>query len=173
MELEQLKYPVGKFDYVKTISFADVPTAIQTIAEFPVKLTVLVESLTPEQLATPYRPGGWTAAQVVHHLADSHSNALIRFKLTLTEDNPTIKPYMENLWAELADSKETPVEVSLQLILALHKRWEILLKSMKEADFNRTYFHPESQQTFPLRQVVSLYAWHCNHHYAHIEAVSK
>ncbi len=173
MELEQLKYPIGKFDYVKTISFADVPTSIQTIAEFPIKLTVLVESLAPEQLAMPYRPGGWTAAQVVHHLADSHCNALIRFKLTLTEDNPTIKPYMENLWAELADSKDTPVEVSLQLLMALHKRWEILLKSMKEADFNRTYFHPESQRTFPLRQVVSLYAWHCNHHYAHIASVTK
>jgi hypothetical protein len=173
MELEQLKYPVGKFDFVKTISFADIPTGIETIAAFPAKLSALVHSLTPAQLATPYRPDGWTALQVVHHLADSHCNALIRFKLTLTEENPTIKPYAENKWAELADSLETPVEVSLQLITALHKRWEILLKSMKESDFDRTYFHPESQRTFPLRQVVSLYTWHCNHHYAHIESVKK
>ncbi len=173
MELEPLRYPVGKFDYLKPISFIDVPEGIRIIVEFPTKLATLVHTLITNQLDTPYRPDGWTARQVVHHLADSHSNALIRFKLTLTEDNPTIKPYQENLWAELADSKITPVEVSLQLITALHKRWEILLDSMQESDFDRTYFHPESQQTFPLRQVVSLYAWHCNHHYAHVEAVSK
>lgn len=173
MELEQLKYPVGKFDYSKLLSFTDVSEGIKLIETFPGRLSALVNSLTPAQLNTPYRPDGWTALQVVHHVADSHSNALTRFKLALTEDNPTIKPYHENLWAELADSKITPVDVSLQWITALHKRWEILLHSMEDADFKRTYFHPESQKTIPLMQVVPLYAWHCNHHYAHIESVKK
>jgi hypothetical protein len=97
---------------------------------------------------------------------------LIRFKLALTEDNPTIKPYRENLWADLPDSTKAPVEWSLQILDALHARWTLLLRNMSETDFDRTYFHPENQRTFPLRQVVSLYAWHCNHHYAHVEAVT-
>jgi len=173
MNLEQFSYPLGKFDYLKDIPYIDVAAGIQTIAQFPARLSALVNQLTEAQLHTPYRLGGWTALQVVHHVADSHSNALIRFKLALTEDNPVIKPYHENLWAELADSKITPVEVSLQWITALHKRWEILLQSMQETDFDRTYFHPESERRFPLRQVVALYAWHCNHHYAHVEAVQQ
>ncbi|MDJ1500794.1 YfiT family bacillithiol transferase [Xanthocytophaga agilis] len=173
MDLEKLKYPIGKFDHFKSVSFTDVPEGIQIIESFPVKLSELVNKLTPEQLQTPYRPDGWTALQVVHHLADSHSNALIRFKLALTEENPVIKPYHENLWAELEDGKTTPVEVSLQWISALHKRWAILLRSMTESDFERTYFHPESKRTYPLKQVVSLYVWHCNHHYGHIESVLK
>ena len=172
MQLEQLKYPLGKFDYFKELGPTDLAEGIAVIEAFPARLSALAARLTDGQWETSYRADGWTARQVVHHLADSHSNALIRFKLALTEDNPTIKPYRENLWADLPDSVNAPVEWSLQILDALHARWTLLLRNMSEADFDRTYFHPDSQRTFPLRQVVSLYAWHCNHHYAHVEAVT-
>ena len=172
MQLEQLKYPLGKFDYFKELGPTDLAEGIAVIEAFPARLSALAARLTDAQWETSYRADGWTARQVVHHLADSHSNALIRFKLALTEDNPTIKPYRENLWADLPDSVNAPVEWSLQILDALHARWTLLLRNMSEADFDRTYFHPDSQRTFPLRQVVSLYAWHCNHHYAHVEAVT-
>jgi len=123
--------------------------------------------LTASQLDTPYRPGGWTVRQVVHHVPDSHLNAYVRFKLALTEDSPTIKPYDEAAWAKLADTAETPVEVSLQLLESLHARWVRLLESMTEADFARQFHHPESG-TMSLDTYLSGYAWHCRHHVAHI-----
>lgn len=170
--LETLKYPIGRFDYDRDVPFAEVSRHMETIVELPGKLAELVHGLSDSQLDTPYRPDGWTARQVVHHLADSHGNALSRYKLALTEDNPTIRPYHEDLWAELADGKTAPVTVSLQLLAALHQRWAVLLDSMREADFGRTYFHPQSQRTFALRQVTALYAWHGNHHFAHIQSLS-
>lgn len=173
LTLEQLKYPIGTFDSSQPVGSAEIAGYIQTIVELPAKLTQLVTGFTDAQLDTPYRPEGWTVRQVVHHLADSHANALIRFKLALTEENPTIKPYLEHLWAELPDGKTAPIGISLQLLTALHQRWEIVLRSMTPADFERTYFHPESRRTFPLKQVAALYAWHCTHHYTHIQSLAQ
>jgi uncharacterized damage-inducible protein DinB len=131
-----------------------------------------VEGLSEEQLNTPYRPGGWTVRQVVHHLPDSHMNSYVRFKLALTEDAPTIKPYDEALWANLADSSTTPLETSLALLDALHVRWVRLLKSMTDADFMREFRHPESG-LIRLDQNLALYAWHGKHHVAHITSVPR
>lgn len=141
---------------------------IADIESFPVRLRNAVENLTEVQLDTPYREDGWTIRQVVHHCADSHMNSQIRYKLALTEENPTIKPYYEDRWAELADSKEFPVEVSLKLIESIHQRWVHLLRSMKEEDFKRTFFHPEHNRSVSLGETTALYAWHSNHHLAHI-----
>lgn len=126
-----------------------------------------------KKLALHYRPEGWTIRQVVHHCADSHSNAFTRFKLALTEENPSIKPYKENLWAELPDVTTAPVDWSLKIIANIHKRWVVLLKSMSIADFERTYFHPESNRVWKLFEVLALYAWHCNHHLAHVKQAKK
>lgn len=166
--MEHLKYPVGRFEFGKTYSKAETQAQIQTISALPSKLFNIVNVLTEAQLETPYRPGGWTVLQTVHHIADSHMNAYIRFKLALTEANPTIKPYEEAFWAELADGKAAPVEWSLQLLKYVHLRWVMLLNSLTEADLERTYFHPESKLVYPLHQVVATYAWHSEHHYEHI-----
>jgi hypothetical protein len=127
-----------------------------------------VNVLSEAQLETPYRPEGWTVRQTVHHVVDSHINAYIRFKLALTENNPAIKPYEEALWAELADGKGALVEWSLQLLKYVHLRWVMLLNSLTEPDWERTYFHPETKRVFALREVAALYAWHSEHHYEHI-----
>lgn len=168
MELENLKYPIGKVQFEDTYTIAEIKTNIQIISGLPGKLCNIVNGMSEKQLETPYRPDGWTVRQTVHHLADSHANAYIRFKLALTEDNPTIKPYKENLWAELADGSTAPVEWSLQMLKYLHLRWVVLLNSMTEADLARTYHHPESGRNFTLAQCVALYAWHSEHHYAQI-----
>ncbi|MFN8346514.1 MAG: putative metal-dependent hydrolase [Spirosomataceae bacterium] len=166
--MENLKYPIGRFEFGKTYSKAETTAQIQTISALPSKLFNIVNVLTNDQLETPYRPGGWTVLQTVHHIADSHMNAYLRFKWALTEENSTIKPYEEGLWAEFADGKAAPVDWSLQLLKYLHLRWVMLLNSLTERDLERTYFHPESKLTFPLHQVVALYAWHSEHHYEHI-----
>jgi hypothetical protein len=140
---------------------------ISEIAACPVKLRGAVAGLTAQQLDTPYRPGGWTVRQVVHHVPDSHLNAYVRFKLALTEDSPTIKPYDEAAWAKLPDTAATPIEVSLQLLESLHARWVRLLEAMTEADFAREFHHPESG-TMSLDTYLSGYEWHCRHHVAHI-----
>ncbi len=127
-----------------------------------------VEPLNEDQLNTPYRPDGWTVKQVVHHVVDSHMNSYIRFKWALTEDNPTIKAYFEERWAELPDSAETPVAISLNMLEALHYRFVILLKSLTAEDWDRTFVHPEHNQSFTLKMTVALYAWHSKHHLAHI-----
>ena len=131
-----------------------------------------VAGLTPERFDTPYRPGGWTVRQVVHHVPDSHMNAYVRFKLALTEDEPTIKPYEEAAWAELADSASTPVDVSLTLLETLHDRWVRLLRSMTEADFARKFRHPQLG-VVPLDKNLALYAWHGKHHVAHITSLRQ
>ena len=164
-QVQQKKYPIGK--YIKP-DFIE-PKMISTIENFPNLLYRLVLNIDDEALNKTYREGGWTIKQIVHHCADSHLNAFIRFKLTLTEYQPTIKPYMEALWAELADAKAIPIEPSLQLIEALHYRWTVLLKAMEPIDFLKTYIHPEHNRIFLLEEAVVHYAWHCKHHLEHIK----
>lgn len=166
--MENLKYPIGRFEFGKTYNKAETQAQIQTISALPSKLFNVVNVLTEAQLETPYRPGGWTVRQTVHHVADSHINAYTRFKLALTEHNPAIKPYQEGLWAELPDGKGAPVDWSLQLLKYVHLRWVMLLNSLTEQDLERTYFHPETKRVFPLSEVLALYAWHSEHHYEHI-----
>ena len=169
----ELRYPIGKFDFDAPINDADYPKLITAIAEAPVALRSAVAGLTRDQLETRYRPGGWTVKQVVHHVPDSHLNAYTRFKLALTENEPTIKPYDETAWAELPDSRKVPMEVSLDLLDALHLRWVALLRSMDTADFNRGLRHPEHGRVLTLRQMLGLYAWHGRHHVAHITSLKK
>jgi len=145
---------------------------IAQIAETPARLRQAVEGLTEEQLDTPYRPGGWSVRQVAHHVPDSHLNSYARFKLALTENEPTIKTYHEDLWAELADSRATPVEVSLALLESLHHRWVILLRSIGDADWSRKLRHPEVG-TITLDQLLTLYGWHGRHHVAHVTSLRQ
>ena len=166
-----LRYPIGKFERPDTVT-ADRRTAwIGDIEATPARFREIVSGLNDEQLDTPYRPGGWTVRQVVHHVADSHMNSFIRFRLGLTEDEPTVKPYDEKRWAELCDSG-MPVDVSLQIIEALHRRWVVLLRGMSDADFSRTFRHPE-MGSFRLDSNLALYAWHGKHHEAHIGNLRK
>ncbi|MFD3448983.1 YfiT family bacillithiol transferase [Microbacteriaceae bacterium 4G12] len=164
-----LRYPIGQFTYKGTPTIDLMENWIEEIANLPVKLKEALKDLQEEQLDTPYRPVGWTVRQVVHHLADSHMNSYIRFKLALTEDNPTIKPYMEEKWAELPDS-QLPIEVSLSLLESLHKRWVTLLQSMNANDFEKTFHHPEAGAN-TLGVATGLYAWHGRHHTAHITSL--
>jgi hypothetical protein len=167
-----LRYPIGEFQSVQSLTPDQRLAAIDDIAAVPTRLRAAVANLTPAQLDTPYRPGGWTVRQLTHHVGDSHMNALGRFKLALTEDEPTIKTYEENLWAELADTKAPPVEISLDLIEALHTRWVILLRSLAPEHFQRKFRHPQwgaGTVDFLLAQ----YAWHGRHHLAHITALRE
>lgn len=163
---EDIRYPVGKFDK-STVGEQHRAEHIRAIADLPAAIAKAVEGLDEAQLDTPYRPGGWTVRQTVHHIADSHINSLCRFKLALTEDEtPTIRPYYEDRWAELSDSK-LPVDVSLAIIDGLHKRWAALLDSMSDAEFERRFNHPETGE-WTLDAALALYAWHSRHHTAHI-----
>ena len=162
----ELRYPIGKFQS-STPTEENRKKFLAQIEETPKKLREAVSGLSREQLHTPYRDGGWTVQQVVHHVADSHMNAYTRFKLALTEDEPTIKPYNETRWAELSDSQTTPVETSLALVDALHERWGNLLRGMSAADFQRRLNHPE-RGPMSLDDTLALYAWHGRHHVAHI-----
>ena len=164
-----LRYPVGRFKAPTEITSAQRQEWIAEIQALPGKLRDTIEPLRDAQLDTPYRPGGWTVRQVVHHLADSHLNSYVRFRLALTEDNPTIKPYAEAKWAELPDAKTAPAAVSLELLEGLHERWVLLLRAMSDADFARKLTHPESGE-MRLDRMLALYAWHCRHHLAHIAA---
>ena len=161
------RYPIGRFAPPCESTPSLRATQLQTLRELPAKLRVAAAGLNDVQLNTPYREGGWTVRQVVHHVADSHANSYVRFKLALTEDWPTVKPYDEAAWARLADSAAVPVDVSLALTEALHTRWVALLESLSDADFQRGYVHPESgRQTLAL--ALAIYAWHSLHHTAHI-----
>ncbi len=168
-DIEKLKFPIGDFTKPKTITDLDIKNWIVDITLFPLRIKKLTENLSIEQLNWIYRPEGWSIKQVIHHCADSHMNSLIRFKLALTEDNPTIKPYNEAKWAELVDGNEDDIYASIQIIEGVHKRWSLLLKSFKESDLKRSFFHPGSKITYQLSEVIALYAWHCNHHFAHVE----
>jgi hypothetical protein len=173
MNLEKLKYPIGKYKKPDTLTTEILYNYITDIESFPERLRVEVENLTDEHLDTQYRPNGWTIRQVVNHCADSHMNGLARLKLALTEDKPTIKPYMETLWAELPDSKTIPIEPALHILDGLHKRWAVLLKSLSQDDLKRIYIHPEHGREFQLEESIGLYAWHCSHHLAHITELKK
>ena len=164
-----LRYPVGQFVLPDSTTAQERAAWIREIARAPSDLRAAVSGLSEEQLDTPYRPGGWTVRQVVHHVPESHMNAFIRFKLALTEDQPTIKPYDEARWAMLAENA-LPVDVSLDLLEALHLRWVRLLESMSDADFQRRFVHPESG-SWRLDQYLSQYDWHGRHHIGHITAL--
>ena len=166
-DVDDLRYPIGRFSPPAS-SLPGIRAAhIQTLRVLPERLRAAVSGLSDSQLDTPYREGGWTVRQVVHHVADSHANCYIRFKLALTEEWPTVKPYDEAAWANLADSRRLPVEVALGLIEGLHGRWVGLLESLSEEDFQKGYNHPE-QGRQNLARVLALYDWHCRHHTAHI-----
>ena len=167
--MSDLSYPIGKFAAPSGEVTIEQRTGwISEIAELPAKFRGIVQPMTEAQLDTPYRPGGWTVRQVVHHVPDSHLNAYIRFKLGLTEDHPTIKPYEEARWAELPDTKVTLIGVSLVMLEALHRRWVNLLRSMSEDQWSRTVFHPEQKKSLRLDGLLAMYAWHGKHHTAHI-----
>ena len=167
--MNDLSYPIGSFSLADvTVAPDERPGMITAIAELPAQFRSAVQGLSEAQFDTPYRPGGWTVRQVVHHVPDSHLNAYVRFKLALTEENPTIKPYEEARWAELPDTAGTQIGVSLVLLEALHRRWVVLLKSMTDEQWGRSYIHPEYQRSFRLDAILAMYAWHGKHHTAHI-----
>jgi uncharacterized damage-inducible protein DinB len=168
MSSDELRFPVGPFHFDGRSTHEARESRIGEIAALPDRLRAAVDGLTPAQWETPYRSGGWTVRQLVHHLADSHMNALIRFKLALTEDEPTIKPYDEAAWAELADAREVPPDTSLTLLEALHRRWTAVLRAMAPDDFARTLRHPEHGRVFTLDEMLATYAWHGRHHLAHV-----
>jgi hypothetical protein len=170
--LESLRFPIGRFTFGGTFTAEDNEHNISRIEALPAKLEAFVSKLDDEQLDTQYRPDGWTARQVVHHLVDSHVNSYVRFKLALTEENPTIRPYDEAAWAELPDGKALDVSVSLSLLSGLHPRWVAMLRKMKPEDFKRTFFHPEHSKTFPLDDILAMYAWHGDHHFEHIHQLA-
>jgi uncharacterized damage-inducible protein DinB len=168
--MTDLRYPIGKFHFDGPLSQEQQQSALNDIAETPTKLRAAIKGLSETQLETPYRPGGWTVRQVVHHVPDSHLNSYVRFKLALTEDEPTIKTYAEDRWAELADSKSTPIDVSLTLLESLHDRWVRLLRALTPEDWKRTFRHPELGP-MTLEKTLALYAWHGRHHVMHITAL--
>lgn len=169
--LELLRYPIGKFSAPGNVLPEDRERWIQTLEKLPQQMRSAVLNLDDEKLDTPYREGGWTVRQVVHHVPDSHLNAYCRFKLALTEENPTIRPYLEDRWAELPDSRQAPIADSLDLLDSMHRRWVTLLRNMNEAEFKRTFYHPESKVTRSLEVVLCLYDWHSRHHLAHITSL--
>lgn len=159
------RFPIGEFESPSQITRDLVEKWITIITYFPQKLSLEVSHLTDDQLDTIYRNGGWTIRQVVHHCADSHMNSLIRFKLALTEENPIIRPYFEDRWAELIDSKNFPIASSLQILEGVHTRWKALLENLNENDLSKTYIHPEHGKVFEIGEYIALYAWHCEHHW--------
>ena len=165
--MDELRYPTGRFARPDVLTPDQRRATVETIATTPAQMRAALRGLTDTQLDTPYRPGGWTVRQLVHHVPDSHANAYCRFKLALTEDTPTIKPYDEAAWALLEDSRTTPVETSLTMLDVLHDRWVRLLQAMSPTDFARRLNHPENGM-MNLDQLLALYAWHGPHHVAHI-----
>jgi uncharacterized damage-inducible protein DinB len=170
---DPLRYPVGKFNFDAGADKNLVRQWISEIENLPLQLRNAVKGLNDTQLNTPYRDGGWTVRQVVHHIADSHMNAYIRFKLALTEDTPVIKPYLEKMWAEMDDSTKLPVDISLALVESLHHRMVYVLKTIKESDLGRTVYHPESKREMSIKFLMALYAWHSRHHVAHITSLKE
>ena len=169
--MSDLRYPIGKWGREPVTSDAERKTLLDQIAAAPANLRKAVTGLSETQLDTHYRPGGWSVRQVVHHVPDSHMNAYVRFKLALTEDDPIIKPYMEDRWAELPDSRR-PIENSLAMLDSLHNRWTTLLRSLKDEDWKRTFRHPELGSV-PLEKNLALYSWHGRHHVAHVTSLRE
>jgi uncharacterized damage-inducible protein DinB len=170
--MEILRYPIGRANIAEHITQDDINQWIAILEAFPDQLITLTQNLSDHQLNTPYREGGWTIRQVVHHLADSHYNSYIRFKWALTEDEPLIKTYHEDLWAELMDY-QAPVEWSLSAIKSLHAKWVYLLKRLSKDQLKRVFIHPEGNKRVSLEKNIGIYAWHSLHHYAHIENLLK
>lgn len=171
--IEDLRYPIGKFVSPENISSALFEEWLKTIADFPQKLTDAVDKLSAEELQQTYRKDGWTIAQLVHHCADSHMNSFIRFKLAMTEEEPIIKPYFEDRWAKLPDVLSSPIEDSLLILRGLHARWVALLSTLSAEFTDRCFVHPEHNQRISLRVNVGIYAWHGEHHLAHIRLAKK
>lgn len=170
--MTDLRYPIGKARLEARLDDGERREMIDQIEAAPARLRAAVAGLTAEQLDTPYRPGGWTVRQVVHHVPDSHLNAYVRFKLALTEPEPAIKTYDEALWAELPDTRAVPVEVSLVLLETLHRRWVALLRSLAAADFEKTLRHPD-HGVINLNQLLGIYSWHGRHHVAHVTSLRE
>jgi DinB superfamily len=171
--MSDLRYPVGDFTASATpFTAASREAAIRTLTEAPARLSLACAGLSDAQLDTPYRPGGWTVRQVVHHVVDSHINAYLRTKFALSDDNPTIRPYPEAIWAEMTDARTAPVSMSLTLLDALHGRWVMLLRSLPAAQFARTLLHPE-RGPMTIDDVLAMYEWHSRHHIAHITALRE
>ncbi len=168
-----LRYPIGRFSTPASVAAADRAAWLEEIATLPGNLRKAIEGLTGEQLDTPYRDGGWTVRQVVHHLADSHIHSYTRFRLALTEEEPKIKPYEEGRWAALHDATSAPPELSLTLLEALHARWVLLMRSLGEEEWLRAFRHPEHGRLFTLHETLAMYAWHSRHHVAHIEGLRE
>lgn len=173
MTTEDPRYPIGKYVPTQEITKQVMEEWMAIIAALPTQMELAIKHLNDEQLDCPYREGGWSVRQVVHHVADSHMNAYIRFKLALTEENPTIKPYQEERWAELADSKFGTLEDSLAMLKALHSRWSHVLQNISAAEWERTFTHPQYKRTTSLQFNLGLYAWHSQHHVAHITQLRK
>ena len=165
-----LHFPIGHAHLPNgALTAAGRTDLIQQLADLPGQLRAAAQAVGGQGLERPYRPGGWTGRQVIHHLADSHLNCYCRFRLALTEENPTVRPYNEQAWAELPDVAATPITVSLVLLEALHTRWVLLLQHFDEAQWQRTFYHPGTKRTFTLDQALALYAWHGQHHLAHVQ----
>ena len=171
-ELEELRYPVGRFSRRDDVTTEERAGLIDEIAALPSRLRSAVADLSDEQLDTSYRPDGWTVRQLVHHVADSHVNAYVRFKLALTEEKPTIKPYDQAAWAELPDARTEPVEISLDILDAVHHRWTLLLRTLDEKQWSRVFRHPEIGEV-SLDTNLQLYAWHSRHHLAHVTTLAE
>ena len=171
--VEELRYPIGRFRYSGEPDPRQREQWIGQIAEAPAKLRLAVAGLSAQQLDTPYREEGWTVRQVVHHLPDSHLNAYTRMKLALTEEAPVIRPYDEARWAELPDGRHGPIEVSLDLLEALHRRWVLLLRQLDSEQLRRRFMHPEHGRPFEVQEALALYAWHGQHHVAHITSLHR
>ncbi len=169
MNLETLKFPIGHYQNLEHYNPEVIKSQISVIQNFPAEIEKLTQKLSIQELQLTYRPDGWTIKQVVHHCADSHMNSFIRFKLALTEENPTIKPYREDLWANLIDGNDDDIRYSLKIIYAVHYKWVLLLQTLEEQDLQRTFYHPENKQTTKLFNALGFYAWHCKHHLKHIE----
>jgi hypothetical protein len=169
---EKLRYPIGKFEAQESYSTEELKACINRIESLPPRVEAIVQKLTSKQLDTTYRDGGWTARQVIHHISDSHMNAYIRFKWTLTEETPLIKAYNEKAWAETPETKSDP-GISINLLKSLHAKWIILLKQIPPQDLQKQFIHPETGKHLRLDRLMALYAWHGDHHLGHLEIVSK
>ena len=171
MDIEKLKYPIGHFEYPSNVTTDLIDEWIQVLADLPTVLEGLVKDLSPDQLETPYRKGGWTVRQLVHHIADSHHHSYTRFKWALTEESPMIKAYEEKDWSRLVDARTAPIELSIVYLKALHAKLVYLLKKLSPEDLDKYYIHPEGNTKVTVRENIGKYAWHSEHHCAHIQGL--
>ena len=167
-DLKALRFPVGEYVYPDKVDGIILSKWKEKINAFPNRVDALVRDLSDEELSWQYRPSGWSLQQLVHHCADSHMNAFIRFKITLTEDSPDIRPYFEDRWADMKETFDSPIGLSMEILKGVHGRWSILLDQMDDKDLERSYYHPEYKKPYTLEEALGSYAWHCDHHFAHM-----